>query len=68
MRDIPVFTFPISGLQDDRVGNADNAFKCLEQSFEERDGLMVLLKSWEWFDSLRPDTRFQDLLRIVGIP
>jgi TolB-like protein/tetratricopeptide (TPR) repeat protein len=51
-----------------RLGNVDNAIKCLEQSYKERDGRMVLLKTWEWFDSLRPDPRFQNLIRRIGIP
>jgi hypothetical protein len=51
-----------------RSGDADNAIKCLEQSYKERDGLMVLLKAWEWFDPIRSDARFQDLVWRVGIP
>ncbi|MBN1905141.1 MAG: winged helix-turn-helix domain-containing protein [Deltaproteobacteria bacterium] len=51
-----------------KSGDADNAIKCLEQSYKERDGLMVLLKAWEWFDSIRSDARFQDLVWRVGIP
>jgi hypothetical protein len=51
-----------------RLGDADNAIKCLEQSYKERDGLMVLLKALEWWDSLRSDERFQNLVGRVGIP
>jgi TolB-like protein len=51
-----------------KLGDIDNAINCLEQSYQERDGRMVLLKAYEWFDSLRPDPRFQDLMRRVGIP
>ena len=51
-----------------KLGDVDNAIKCLEQSYQERDGRMVLLKEYEWFDSLRQDPRFQDLMRCVGIP
>ncbi len=40
-----------------RLGDADNAIKCLEQSYRERDGLMILLKAYEWFDPLRSDPR-----------
>jgi hypothetical protein len=51
-----------------RLGDADNAIKCLEQSYKEHDGLMVLLKAFEWFDPLSSDPRFQDLVRRVGFP
>lgn len=51
-----------------KSGDVDNAIKCLEQSYRERDGLMVLLRAWEWFDPIRFDARFQDLVRRVGIP
>jgi TolB-like protein len=51
-----------------KAGDADNAIKCLEQSYKERDGLMVLLKAWEWFDPIRSNARFQYLVWRVGIP
>ncbi len=51
-----------------RLGDADNAIKCLEQSYKERDGLMILLKAYEWFDPLRSGPRFQDLVQRVGNP
>jgi hypothetical protein len=47
-----------------RLGGVDNAIKCLEQSYKERDGRMVLLKAWEWFDPLRSDPRFQSKRRL----
>jgi TolB-like protein len=51
-----------------RLGDFDNAIKCLEQSYKEHDGLMILLNAYEWFDPLRSDPRFQDLVLRVGIP
>ncbi len=51
-----------------RLGDVDNAIKCLEKSYKEHDGRMVLLKTWEWFDPLRSDPRFQDLVQRIGIP
>jgi hypothetical protein len=42
--------------------------KLLEQSYRERDCLLVLLKAQEWWDPLRGDARFADLLRRIGIP
>jgi TolB-like protein len=51
-----------------RLGDADNAIKFLKQSYKERDCLLVLLKAHEWWDPLRSDPRFQDLVQRVGIP
>jgi tetratricopeptide (TPR) repeat protein len=51
-----------------RLGEADQAMTCLEQSYEERDCLLVLLKAQEWWDPLRSDARFVDLVRRIGIP
>jgi tetratricopeptide (TPR) repeat protein len=51
-----------------RLGKADKAMECLEQSYKEHDCLLVLLKALEWWDPLRSDPRFEDLIRRVGIP
>jgi TolB-like protein/lipopolysaccharide biosynthesis regulator YciM len=51
-----------------RLGETDKAMKCLEQSYKEHDCLLVLLKALEWWDPLRSDPRFQNLMRRVGIP
>jgi TolB-like protein len=51
-----------------RLGDVDNAIRCLEQAYEQRECLLVLLKALEWCDPLRADPRFKDLVRRVGIP
>jgi len=51
-----------------RLGEVDKAMRCLEQSYEERECLLVLIKAQEWWDPLRSDSRFTDLLWRVGIP
>jgi TolB-like protein len=51
-----------------RLGEVDEAIRCLEQSYEQRECLMVVLKTLEWWDPLRSDARFADLVRRVGIP
>jgi TolB-like protein/DNA-binding winged helix-turn-helix (wHTH) protein len=51
-----------------RVGNKECAFEWLGRGFEERDDLMINLKVEPVFDSLHSDSRFQDLVRRVGIP
>ena len=51
-----------------RLGEIDEAIKCLEECYEERDCLLALLKAHEWYDPLRADPRFADLAGRVGIP
>jgi TolB-like protein len=51
-----------------RINEVDKAMECLEQCYMERDGIPVLLKAFELWDSLRSDPRFQALVRRVGIP
>jgi len=40
----------------------DQAFEWLERAYEERDGILVYLNAAPFFDPLRDDPRFQDLL------
>jgi len=51
-----------------RLGDKECAFEWLERGFRERDDLMIDLNVEPVFDGLRPDPRFQDLIRRVGIP
>jgi TolB-like protein len=51
-----------------RLSEVDEAVRCLEQSYEEHDSLLVMTKAQEWWDPLRSDPRFQALVRRVGIP
>jgi len=48
------------------LGNNDQAMTWLEKSYEERFNPGVLLRPG--FDSLRPDPRFQDMVRRIGLP
>ena len=50
------------------LGEKDEALTWLEKANEERDPWVAQLKVQPMFDSLRPDPRFQDLLRRVGLP
>ena len=45
------------------LGEVDEAFRWLHTAFEERDCLLVLAKVGAWFDPLRGDPRFRELLR-----
>lgn len=51
-----------------RLGEVDEALRCLERAYEERECLLVLIKAQEWWEPLRSDARFQDLVQRVGIP
>ena len=50
------------------VGDKDQAFALLEKAYDERDNMIVLLKIDPYFDALRSDRRFTDLLLRVGFP
>jgi hypothetical protein len=50
------------------VGDRDHAFEWLERAYRERDPGIIIMKVEIMFDSLRPDPRFTDLLRRVGLP
>ena len=47
----------------------DKAFEWLEQAYEERSALLFTLDVHPFlsFDNLRGDSRFQDLLRRIGL-
>lgn len=49
------------------LGQKDEAFVRLEESFAERSGWMLFLNIEPFFDGVRDDPRFQDLLRRIGL-
>ena len=50
-----------------KLGDKDKAFEYLERAFNERYTGMVWLKVTPDLDNLRPDPRFDDLLKRVGL-
>jgi TolB-like protein/DNA-binding winged helix-turn-helix (wHTH) protein len=50
------------------AAKSDKAIHLLEQAYQERDPAMPQLKTNPALDSLRPDPRFQDLVRRVNFP
>jgi len=46
----------------------EKALELLEQAYEKRDVTLVWLKVRWWYDPLRDDPRFQDLLRRMDFP
>ena len=50
------------------LGERGEALELLEQSCEERNTWLVLLGVEPMFESIREEPRFQELLRIIGLP
>jgi len=50
------------------LGNRDRAFAWLNKAVEQRNWCIIYLKYDNVWDPLRPDPRFKDLLRRVGLP
>ena len=66
-RDNPPRPEGVAGLYG-QVGEKDKAFEWLERAYVERADGLSLLKVDPWFDPLRDDPRFADLMRRVGFP
>jgi len=62
---VPAFFFALvsAGLED-----KDQAFTRLEKACEERFNRLAYLRVETLWDPLRPDPRFAELVRRVGIP
>lgn len=51
------------------LGEPDRAFECLEEAFaKESWAFLFMIKVGPWFDPLRPDPRFNDLVRRMKLP
>jgi len=50
------------------LGEKDSAFAWLMKACDERDEEMGYAYVCPWFDTLRPDPRFSDILKYVGLP
>ncbi len=51
-----------------RLGEKERAFEWLEKAFAEHDNEITYLKLGTVFDNVKSDSRFQDLLRRIGLP
>ena len=49
------------------LGETDEALGWLAKAYEERDNLLTILRVYPFFDSLRSDPRFTDLMKKVGL-
>jgi TolB-like protein/tetratricopeptide (TPR) repeat protein len=61
------FAFPIARIHA-ALGERDLAFAWLRKSCDERDGLVAWLRVDPTMDNLRPDPRFAQLLKDMGLP
>ncbi len=50
------------------LGQGDDAFGSLEKALAHRECRLVRIRVEPWFDPLRTDPRFADLLRRIGWP
>jgi len=49
------------------LGDNERAFQLLEKAYKEHSFHLVYLNVWPQFKSIRPDPRFQDLVRRIGL-
>jgi pentatricopeptide repeat protein len=61
---VPTAAFVLSYLG---LGDYDKAFGWLEQAYKEQSNILQLLKVFPFFDPIRTDPRFIDLLHRVGL-
>jgi serine/threonine protein kinase/tetratricopeptide (TPR) repeat protein len=53
----------------DALGDKEQTFAWLEESFKEHEAILVYLNAWSFRnDTWRADPRFQDLVHRIGIP
>lgn len=50
------------------LGDKEQAFAWLEKAYQQRDVLLMTLNIESYLDPLRSDSRFQELVRRVGLP
>ena len=51
-----------------RLGRADEAFRELERGLKERDPWLVYLNVDPFYDNIRSDARFKEVVRRIGLP
>jgi tetratricopeptide (TPR) repeat protein len=64
----PLITAYITAVFFEALSEHDQALAMLEESFNRREGHMVMLNVDPRFQALREDTRFKELLKKVGFP
>jgi len=51
-----------------RLGEKEEAFRWLDESFRERCGFLVTIKSNYFFENLHDDPQFEEMLKRIGVP
>ena len=49
------------------LGDREKFFDCLSRAYEERSPLLVWLKVYPEYDAMRSDSRYDELLRRMGL-
>ena len=63
----PLVDLPVATI-DAALGQKDEAFERLERAYRRRDRDLLTLATSPWFDGLRSDQRYRDLVRRIGFP
>jgi TolB-like protein/class 3 adenylate cyclase/tetratricopeptide (TPR) repeat protein len=50
------------------LGNKEEALSLLEKGFEQKDMWMKELKAWPWFDELKNEPRYRNLINKLNFP
>jgi len=50
------------------LGDADSAMAALEHGYAQRDVWLSQLRGWPWFDALKSDPRYQEVVRKMNFP
>ena len=50
------------------LGNTGAALDCLDRAYDERSSMMISLSSFQWWEPLRAEPRFQALVRRMNYP
>jgi TolB-like protein/class 3 adenylate cyclase/Tfp pilus assembly protein PilF len=50
------------------LGNKEQALRQLEYGYEQRDVWIKELRAWPWFDELKNEPRYKDLMRKLNFP
>ena len=51
-----------------QLGKKEQAKNMLQAGYRDHDPYMVMIKALPWFDPIRTDARFQELLRKMNFP
>jgi TolB-like protein/DNA-binding winged helix-turn-helix (wHTH) protein/tetratricopeptide (TPR) repeat protein len=50
------------------LGKKEGAIHFLEEAYKERSPSLVWIQSWPWYDFIHSDSRYQNIVRQIGLP